>query len=129
LLGELGCLGLCLPERRHERDQRIAHGLLHRVFGGAVERHVVDDGADDDAAPHQCLDGVNHILVIAAEAVDPADYARVTSTELVQQAPAALTLGEASADAGYPFVLDDVVVIDFESGSPGLVTLMSSGLI
>jgi hypothetical protein len=27
---------------RHEAYQRVAYGLLHRVFGGAIRRHGVD---------------------------------------------------------------------------------------
>src|SRR5712664_125629 len=64
LLGEPRRLGLRLPERRHERDQRVPYCLFHRVGGGAVEGHVVDDGPDHDAAPHERPDGIDHILVV-----------------------------------------------------------------
>jgi hypothetical protein len=96
LLGEPRRLGLRLPERRHERDQRVPYRLFHRVGGGAVEGHVVDDSPDDDAAPHQRLDCVDHILVITPQAIDPADHEGVASPEFVEQTPAAFALGETS---------------------------------
>ena len=46
----LGGLSLRLGQRRHEADQRVTDGLLHRVLGRAVEREVVDHSADDHAA-------------------------------------------------------------------------------
>jgi hypothetical protein len=57
-----------LRGRSHERYQRVAHGLGDGVGGGAVERHTVDDGADDDASAHECSDGVAHVVVIACHA-------------------------------------------------------------
>src|SRR5260370_2063582 len=94
LMGELRRLGLCLPERCHEADQRVPYRLFHRVGGGAVEGHVVDDGSDDDAAPHDCLDCVDHILVISSKAVQPPYDEHVASPEFVEQTPAAFALGE-----------------------------------
>ena len=57
--------------------------MLHRVLGGPVEGHAVDDGADDDAAPHELADGVAHILIVAAKAVHPAHYQRVACPQHV----------------------------------------------
>mgnify|MGYP002382028962 CR=1 FL=1 len=49
----------------HEPNERVPDGLLHRVFGRAVERQAVDDRAHDDAAAHQFPDRVGHIGVVA----------------------------------------------------------------
>src|SRR5580700_1027715 len=68
-LSRLGCFGLCLGGRRHEANQRISNSLLHRIFGGAIEREVVDDGPDHNAAPHELPDGVANILIVSAEAI------------------------------------------------------------
>jgi hypothetical protein len=47
LLGVLDTSALSgLSRRRHKPYQRVAHGLLHGVLGGAVEREGVDHGAD-----------------------------------------------------------------------------------
>jgi len=68
-LGGLGCLGLC--RGRHEGDERIADGLLHRVRAAAIERHAVDDRLDDDASAHELAYRVNHVGVVATKPIDP----------------------------------------------------------
>jgi hypothetical protein len=73
-----------LRGRRHESYQRVPHGLGDRVSRGAVERHAVDYGADDDAAAHELSDGVAHVLVISPKSVDPSDNEHVTGPELVE---------------------------------------------
>ena len=44
LLRLLDDLGLALCRRGHESDQRIPHGLLHRVLRGPVEDQPIDGG-------------------------------------------------------------------------------------
>jgi len=122
----LGCFGLGLCGRGHEGDQRIADGLLHRVLGGPVERHGVDDGADHNAAPHELPDGISHVGVVAAETIDPAHHKGVPSPELVEQAAALLPINEPGGDAGHTVIGDDVV--DLESGRFGLRALMCGRL-
>ena len=52
--------------------------LLHRVFGRTIEGEVIDHGADHDASPYERADGVAHILIIAAKAINPTDHKHVT---------------------------------------------------
>jgi hypothetical protein len=40
----LGGLSLCLRGRSHERDQRVANGLLHRVSGRATKVKLLITG-------------------------------------------------------------------------------------
>jgi hypothetical protein len=57
-LGSLRGFGLCLCRCGHKRYQRVPDCLLHRVLCRAVERHVIDDRADHDAAAHELPDRV-----------------------------------------------------------------------
>jgi hypothetical protein len=85
-LCSLGSFSLCLSGRGHEGDQSVADRLLHRVLGGTVEGEVVDHRPDHHAPPHKLADGVAHILIIAAEAINPTDHKRVTGPQLVEEA-------------------------------------------
>jgi len=73
----LSYLRLRLRRRRHERDQRVPHGLLHGVLGRAIEAHIVDDSADHHAATEELADGVAHIAVVPAEPIQPTHDERV----------------------------------------------------
>ena len=123
----LGRLGLGLGRRAHESDERIPHGLLHRVLGGAVEDQAVDDRADDDAAAHQLTDGVGHVLVVAAKPVDPPDHKYVAAPEHVEEATPLRPIGEPGADAAHALIRHDH--IDREARGLGLGALVASGLL
>jgi hypothetical protein len=77
------CLGLCGCS--HEGDESVTDGALHGVLGRAVKRDAVDDGADDDAPPHELANGVAEVLVVAAKAVKPANDERVARPEEVDE--------------------------------------------
>jgi len=70
--------------RGHERYQRVPDGFLDRVGRCAVERHHVDDGLDDDASPHELPDDIAHIVVVAPEAINPANHEHVAGPQLVE---------------------------------------------
>lgn len=80
-LAPLGRFGLCLGGRGHEAYQRVPHGLLNRVIGRAVEREVVDDAPDYDAAAHELADGVANVVLVATHTVNPAHDQHVTGPE------------------------------------------------
>ena len=83
-LGGFGCFGLCLGGGSHERNQRIPDSALHRVGGGAIERHAVDDRLDDDSAAHELPDRVHHVGVVTPKAVNPANHERVACAQHVE---------------------------------------------
>jgi hypothetical protein len=60
----------------------------------AVEREVIYDRADCDAAAHELADGVAHVLIDTSGAIDPANHQDVTSPKLVKE-PSALERSEA----------------------------------
>jgi hypothetical protein len=60
-------VSLGLSRGGHKRYQRVADGLLHRVFGGTIEREAVNHGAEDHTSTHEVTDRVAHVLVIPAE--------------------------------------------------------------
>jgi hypothetical protein len=111
----------------HEGDQRISDCALHPVFSGPVERDAVDHRADDDAASHELANGVADVLVVPAKAIHPANDKGVASAEQVEQAAALGALGELGADAGDPFVPNDL--IQLEAGLLGLGALVLDGLL
>jgi hypothetical protein len=84
----------------HERNQRVPHGLLHRVLDRSVEREVIDDCSDHDASAHEVPDGVADIFIVPAETVDPPDHQGVARTELVIQAATLGPLCEPRAQPG-----------------------------
>ena len=67
-------LGCC----SHERYQRIAYRLLHRVGGRSVEYHPIDDCLDADTATDELPYRVGHVLVISPKSVNPAHHQRVS---------------------------------------------------
>jgi hypothetical protein len=69
---------------RHKRDQSIPNGHLHRILGGSIERYVVDDRTDDNAAANKFADYVGHVGVVAPEPIDPAYDERVAGTKHVK---------------------------------------------
>ena len=101
-------------DRGHKGNQRIPHGLLHGVFGGAVERHVVDDGPDDDATPHELPDGVGDVPVVSAEAVHQRTTKRVAFSENIEEPLPLRPVTKSGADAGHAVVGHNLV----QSGSP-----------
>jgi hypothetical protein len=94
----LGPLSLSLSHRSHEAVQRIAHCLLHRVFGAAIECEPVDNRPDDDAFLHELLDRLNNVIVVTAQPIDPANNERVPSSEKVKQSLALFTLFQPCRD-------------------------------
>ena len=85
-LCSLGRFSLCLSGRGHEANECVTDGLLHRVFGRAVEGEVVDHRSDHHAPPHELADGVAHVLIISPEAINPTDHKDVTGPQLIEQA-------------------------------------------
>ena len=83
-LGFLVCFRLGLGRCGHEGDQRVPHGLLHRVLSRAVERQVIDDSADHNSAPHELPNRRADILVVSTQAVDPAHNQDVTAAQHVE---------------------------------------------
>jgi hypothetical protein len=81
-LGGFGCLGLC--RGRKEGYQRVPNGPLHRISGGAIERHAVDDRLDNDSAAHELPDRVHHVGVVPPRAVNPANDERVACAQHVE---------------------------------------------
>ena len=51
--------------------------------------------SDDDAAPHELADGLADVLVVPAEAVNPANDERVAVAEQVEQAAPLRSLARA----------------------------------
>jgi len=76
-------------QRSHKAAQSASHGLRHRVFGGAVKDHAVDDRVDDHAWGHERPDGVGYILAIAPETVNPPHHRHVTGMREVKHATTA----------------------------------------
>ena len=97
-LCSFGSLSLSLRGRRHEGDQCVTNCLLHRVFGRTIEGEVVDHRPDHHASPHELADGVAHILVVPAKAIDPTDDKHVTGPQLVEQAATLGTLDKATVE-------------------------------
>src|SRR5215468_2079753 len=95
-LCRLGSLSLCLRGRSHEGDQRVTDGSLHRITGRSIEREVVDHRADHHASPHELADGVTHILVVPAKAIDPTDHKHITGPQLVEEAATFRALDKAT---------------------------------
>jgi hypothetical protein len=83
----------------------------------AVKGEVVDHGPDDHALAHERLHRVADVVVMASQTIKRTNHQHVASPQLVEQAPATVPLGEASTDAGDPLILDDVVLVDVESGA------------
>jgi len=98
---------------------RIAHGLLHRVLGCAVEGHVVDHRADHDAAGQKLPDRIAHVAVVTAKPVDPAHYERVPRTEDVKEPATFRPLRQARADAGHAVIGDHTVELESRRFSLG----------
>jgi hypothetical protein len=73
-----------LEPLRHEGNQGIAHGLLHRLLGGSVEGQSIDHGANN---PNEFPDGVGYIGIVSAQAVHPSHDEGVACPEHVEQAP------------------------------------------
>ena len=57
----------------------IPDGLLHGVFGTAIEREPVDYGSDDDALLHELLDGLDDVVIVTAQ---PIHYRRTGDEDL-----------------------------------------------
>ena len=108
-LSGLHRFGLRLRGRSHERYQCVPHRFGDGVRCGAVERHCVDDGADDDTTSHELADGVANVVIVAAESVDPPHNERVTGPELVEQPTPFRALDEAGCDAADAVVRDYLV--------------------
>ena len=122
----LSSLSLRLSRCRHERDERVTNGALHGVLGRAVEGDPIDHGADDDAAPHEHTDGLADVLVIPAEAINPANDEGVAATEQVEQSAPLRSFAELRAHAGYSSVRYDLV--ELETRLLGLGPLVFEGL-
>jgi len=98
-----------LSSRSHEGDQRVTDGLLHGVSGGAIEGEVVDHGPNHYTSPHELTDGVAHVLIIAAEAINPTDHKHITGPQLVEQAATLGALDKASVEARHAVVSNYLV--------------------
>jgi hypothetical protein len=120
LLSILRALCLSLRHRGHEAYEGIPHCLLHGVFGAAIEGEPVDDGPDDDALLHEPLDGLDHVIVITAKTINPANNESVTTSEKVKQTLALLTFAKPGGNTTDPVVCDDVVILDGEASLTGL---------
>jgi hypothetical protein len=75
---------------------RANDGSLHRITGRAIEGEVVDHRADDHASPHELADGVTHILVISAKAINPTDHKHIARPQLVEEPATLGTLDKAT---------------------------------
>ena len=64
-LGLLRCFGLRLCHRRHEGNQGIPDGLLHRLLGCAIEDQPIDNGPHDDPPANELPDGISHVRVVS----------------------------------------------------------------
>ena len=64
-LGFLGDLGLGLRHRRHEGDQGVPNGLLHRVLRRPIEGQPIDDRSNNDAPSNELPDGVGYVGVVS----------------------------------------------------------------
>jgi hypothetical protein len=123
----LRSLRLRLGRCGHEGDKRVTNGALHGVLSRAVERDAVDHRADDGAPPHELTNGLADVLVVPAEAVNPANNERVAAAEQVEQPAALGSFAELGADSGYATVRDDLV--ELEACLLGLGSLVFDGLL
>jgi hypothetical protein len=75
------------PALSHESNERIPDRLLHSSSVAPSNVKLFDDRVDYDALAHKLADGVAHVLIITAWAIDPGDHQHVTSPKLVKEPP------------------------------------------
>jgi hypothetical protein len=73
------------------------------------------------------VDGVAHVLIIPAEAINPANHKHVTGSQLVEETATLGALDEAAVEAGHPVVGD--YFVDGEARGLGLSKPMVNGLL
>jgi hypothetical protein len=127
LLGKPGCLSLGGSSRRHERDESITYGLLHRVRRSAIELKGIDHGSDDHPFPHELADRVADILVISSEAIHPPDNQNVVFPQKVEKPPPLWTVGQPGGYAGHAMIRHNL--IDLEACGLRLGALMFNRLV
>jgi hypothetical protein len=91
--------GLGLRGCSHKGNERISDRLLHGVGSRSVEYHPVDHCLNPDAATDELPHSVGHVLIVAPQAINPANHQCVALPKDIEKSASFRTFTEARGDA------------------------------